>query len=275
MNTTNQPLTFNPDFDPAAPVDVTPELYNPNERVSFGNTLPCDVPDSDSMPQSVRDSFVDVELGEPIENHPNFTIISTDQTVTKSGLQIKHTIRCSRCGTDRVVSANRLMNPSPLRCTSCTNTFLRLAKPGFKAGKLTVIKPMDEHGFITFKCDCGRTYRTRNIHRLVFYGTFECKYCSNSAARIKNITNVRFGHLTAVSFVRSVGNESVWKFRCDCGNLVNLPLNDVKFKKNPTCGNCNVQFDPATFDPLANKFAVDYKPSDYQPSDYQSGDNHE
>ena len=57
---------------------------------------------------------------------------------------------------------------------------------------------------------------------------------------MKDITAKRFGKLVALEPTgkRSKGRSVIWKFRCDCDNIIEIPLCDVTRKSQPTtsCG---------------------------------------
>lgn len=53
----------------------------------------------------------------------------------------------------------------------------------------------------------------------------------------KDITGQKFNMLTAVELVRIEKNiGSIWKFKCDCGNIVELPAGRVKYGTTKSCG---------------------------------------
>lgn len=235
----NIPL-FDPTFDPDAPFEPSVSIRSLRPVYqSEATRLPAtrDISDDDAVPRPDPAPFKTVERGEPIPKHPNYTIVGrgvkTDKLRNKTPTFV---IRCNRCGHDRVVNATRLYNPKPLHCNYCTYEFKKLAVKGAKFGQLTVEQPEDENGYITFRCDCGRTYRTRNIDRFVMSRELRCPHCAKRDAKLNNVRNVKFDFLTAVKYLRSENNNAVWLFRCDCGKFVEYPLNIVKAGVVRSCG---------------------------------------
>lgn len=56
----------------------------------------------------------------------------------------------------------------------------------------------------------------------------------------KDITGQKFNMLTAIELVEiKKGVGAIWKFRCDCGNVIKLPAGRVKFGTTKSCGCIN------------------------------------
>lgn len=59
----------------------------------------------------------------------------------------------------------------------------------------------------------------------------------------KDYTGQKFGKLTCVEFVGLSGSprslKSVWKFKCDCGNIIDKVIYDIKNGKVKSCGCLN------------------------------------
>lgn len=53
---------------------------------------------------------------------------------------------------------------------------------------------------------------------------------------MKNITNQKFGRLTATNFVGRTNKVSMWLCRCECGNTTIVPLNRLSRGKTRSCG---------------------------------------
>lgn len=57
---------------------------------------------------------------------------------------------------------------------------------------------------------------------------------------MKNIAGQKYGLLTAVRPTEERKHGYVvWEWRCDCGNAVFVSVQDIKRRKNPSCG-CGV-----------------------------------
>ena len=55
-------------------------------------------------------------------------------------------------------------------------------------------------------------------------------------AELIDLTGQRFGRLTVVSRCESRGNMSVWKCKCDCGNVTDVYANNLRRGKTQSCG---------------------------------------
>lgn len=109
---------------------------------------------------------------------------------------------------------------------------------GMRFGTLAVtgFNGRDKDGHLQWNClcDCG--------NRSVVNGTAlrngsvkACKRCGH----LKDITNQRFGYLTAKERVYQTENGmSIWKCQCDCGNVTNVPINHLTTHHTESCGHC-------------------------------------
>ena len=50
--------------------------------------------------------------------------------------------------------------------------------------------------------------------------------------RVKDITGLRVGFLTALSYHGSDGKRSIWKAQCDCGKVILVPASEMKKQLN-------------------------------------------
>lgn len=53
---------------------------------------------------------------------------------------------------------------------------------------------------------------------------------------IKNIIGQKFNRLLVLEFVEVIDHKSVWKCRCDCGNIKNISGADLKSGNTKSCG---------------------------------------
>lgn len=55
---------------------------------------------------------------------------------------------------------------------------------------------------------------------------------------VKDITGQRFGRLLAVEWTgrKNAGNNRIWKFKCDCGNVIERPSGNIIHKGTGSCG---------------------------------------
>lgn len=99
---------------------------------------------------------------------------------------------------------------------------------GQRFGKLTAIKSVGNKKWL-FKCDCGKDY----VGYKTLVKTGRVKSCGCSRLEPKNdITNKRFGRLTAIRYV----GRNIWECKCDCGKTTTRRLLDLRKAEVPSCG---------------------------------------
>lgn len=110
-----------------------------------------------------------------------------------------------------------------------------------KFGKLTVKGIHHKKGKIYYwecMCDCGKT-------TIVDGGSLRrghTKSCGCYRPRL-DITGERYGHLVAQKYIGKTNQGiSIWQFKCDCGNIKDLRISDVRFGKIQSCGCLNVAY---------------------------------
>lgn len=114
---------------------------------------------------------------------------------------------------------------------------------GMRFGMLTVEKELaekkDRYVMWHCKCDCGGSIdvNTRQLKR----GTVtNCGCISKTTAhngnRAEDLTNRKFGALTALYRIQSVNNRTRWVCRCDCGKLHTVSAGDLKSGRIKSCG---------------------------------------
>ena len=116
-----------------------------------------------------------------------------------------------------------------------------------KFERLTVIAPAPSKNKKTYwlcQCDCGNTIPVR-ADALKGGKTKSCG-CLNNEKRqqlgknnIQDLTNQRFGKLIAKERLNIRRNSSLgydWLCQCDCGNIINVSINDLKSGNTLSCG---------------------------------------
>lgn len=114
---------------------------------------------------------------------------------------------------------------------------------GMRFGMLTVEKELaekkDRYVMWHCKCDCGGSIdvNTRQLKR----GTVtNCgcipKTTAHNGNRAEDLTNRKFGALTALYRSQSVNNRTRWVCRCDCGKLHTVSAGDLKSGRIKSCG---------------------------------------
>ena len=111
---------------------------------------------------------------------------------------------------------------------------------GEKIGKLTVIEKTNKrnNGKIVWlcKCECGNLIEVRSTS-LTQKITTSCG-CNRKLLNSKNLLGQKFGKLTVIEKTekRSSGGNIIWKCKCDCGNIVEVPSNHLKNNETLSCG---------------------------------------
>lgn len=59
---------------------------------------------------------------------------------------------------------------------------------------------------------------------------------SEIKSRVKDLTGLRFGRLTAINYTGSNGKRSVWECFCDCGNKKNIVSDYLASGRTKSCG---------------------------------------
>lgn len=119
----------------------------------------------------------------------------------------------------------------------------KTSKIGKKYGMLTVIgidKNTDKNDlYLLCKCDCGNTISVNHKNLHPNGGQKSCG-CTRIGKKIRDLTGMRFGELTAVECVGSVGKNpnktAVWRCLCSCGNFVNVWQNNLVSGHTISCG---------------------------------------
>lgn len=108
------------------------------------------------------------------------------------------------------------------------------------------------------KCDCGHLQK---LHRVSLRGKFpdRCKKCDELELQGK-----RFGRWTVLKIVnrkRSCGDYVIWKCRCDCGALGEIPGARLKRGESKCCRACiNIKWGhAASFNKLYSAYMRDAK----------------
>ena len=104
---------------------------------------------------------------------------------------------------------------------------------GKKHGSLKVIEYDKEKQKWLCKCDCGNTIYVRGTWlRNGSYTSCGCRIHQNNARKHEDITNQKFGLLTAIRFDKGKG----WLCKCDCGNEIYTNKTVLKNGHTKSCG---------------------------------------
>lgn len=120
------------------------------------------------------------------------------------------------------------------RTRSCgCNRHLRKIETGFKFGLLTVVSEIKDSisRTILCKCECGKLKEISSI-RLVSGRLNSC----GCRGKTLDILGKKFNHLTVIEIPdRKEGQQQRVTTKCDCGELFECKLNDLKVGNNKTC----------------------------------------
>lgn len=110
---------------------------------------------------------------------------------------------------------------------------------GNKYGKLTVLsltKDKNNRTAWLCQCECGNTTIARGPdlrkNKITSCGCAKGKHPNN----IKDISDQKFGMLTALQYEYSKNNKQYWSFQCDCGNICIKQKSSVLAKHTSSCG---------------------------------------
>lgn len=115
-------------------------------------------------------------------------------------------------------------------------------------GQLTVIEKMpylvNRYYAWRCKCDCGGEIIVDTKH-LTRGTTQNCgclpKRTAGNGTIAEDISNQRFGKLTAIERLPSIGGRTRWLCTCDCGNSCIVTTHELKAGKTQSCG-CHRHF---------------------------------
>ena len=111
---------------------------------------------------------------------------------------------------------------------------------GKRFGKLVAVEPtkMRKNGYVMWKCrcDCGNEILVESRH--LKRGTIHSCGCMPKIRRRQDLTGRRFGKLTVLEDTGRMNDRSVaiWRCQCDCGNIIELPGNQLLSNNNKSCG---------------------------------------
>jgi hypothetical protein len=113
---------------------------------------------------------------------------------------------------------------------------------GQRFGMLTALEPTDQrksnHIVWRCRCDCGGEKLVSSQH--LKNGNVTSCGCAVSAAnkqKIIDLTGQRFGRLTALEPTNQrLGNSTIWRCRCDCGNICYVASTNLRKGNTKSCG---------------------------------------
>lgn len=152
------------------------------------------------------------------------------------------------CGKTVLVKSCSLVsgNTKSCGCLQRENTSKRFRKDitGKRFGRLTAIEPIGpkEGSGIMWKCmcDCGNEVVTSCAHLISGHTTSCGCFRSDQThdALALDLTGKRFGRLVAIEPTgeRDAKGRILWKCRCDCGTLIDVPASSLSSGYRRSCG---------------------------------------
>ena len=144
------------------------------------------------------------------------------------------------CGKYTVVRARDIISG---RIQSCGHIIYK-DLIGKRIGKLTILEPSEFRSNTCVKwkcqCDCGNICYVSSHHLSDNKNlqTLSCGCLKTENAHNRDITNQKFGKLTAVfpTDKRSAYGSIIWHCQCDCGNFVDVDIHMLISGKIRSCG---------------------------------------
>lgn len=172
-----------------------------------------------------------------------FTVLYIDEVKTKNKKKIHWVCKCE-CGNQKSVTGTDLKKGKSKSCGCLHNELLRekntIRLEGEVFGRLTVEKVAyykNNKCYWECKCLCGgkKTVATSNLinGRTQSCG---CLHYESMGNNIIDLTQQRFGRLTAKKYRRSKDVGVEWFCECDCGNNKWIRSNSLIHGKTTSCG---------------------------------------
>lgn len=107
---------------------------------------------------------------------------------------------------------------------------------GTKIGMLSIIERKIENNrtYYLCKCDCGNEKWLRSDCIIKKNKISNCGCVKNYKST--DITGKRFGRLVAIKRVGVYYRSPLWECKCDCGNVVNIPILNLNNGGSRSCG---------------------------------------
>ena len=185
--------------------------------------------------------------------------------IEKAPSRAKHVYwKCKcECGNECEVSGESLRRKQPHSCGICTSKeYIKMQKKNYLIGKtfgkLTVIERTNKSngsGVIwKCQCECGNIKEVPTAS-LTTGKTKSCG-CLKLESHLIDITNKKFGKLTALFFIQ---NESKWHCKCDCGNECDIDSYNLRHGLTKSCGCINYSIGEFNIEQILIKNNMVYK----------------
>lgn len=159
-------------------------------------------------------------------------------TVIEQKPDHQYLCRCD-CGKTVTLKDTLLLKKFYTSCGCARGESRKRDITGWRSGKVVALEPTEEkrRGVVLWKCqcDCGKEFLTEGYK--ISGGIIESCGCERNLHKSKDLTNQRFGKLTAIRRLdKKIGTSYAWLCRCDCGNLTEVSTNALKKGGTRSCG---------------------------------------
>lgn len=110
---------------------------------------------------------------------------------------------------------------------------------GVPDSRLTVLYRAENQGnkiFWHVKCECGNEFDVRGDSLTKNTLSCGCLHHERFKTKGKDISNQKFGLLTAIKPVQNKNNKIIWECKCDCGNITYASTSDLNCGHTKSCG---------------------------------------
>ena len=171
-----------------------------------------------------------------------------------------------QCGTIREVSGLSLRKGKST-CCGCIKQNQNNNMIGKKFGMLTVLEKLPErskNGSIQWrcKCDCGKECirSTTTLHKK---DRIQNCGCYNKTTRLDlNIIGKKFGKLTVLQYI----GDSIYKCKCECGNIKNVRRDSLTTGNTISCGCINYSIGEKNIENILKNNNINFVSQYTQPS---------
>lgn len=153
------------------------------------------------------------------------------------------TCRCD-CGNEIELLFSNLIRGHNKSCGCLKHRVKSPDITGMRSGMVTAIERTDEkrRGVTLWRCrcDCGKEFLTEGYK--ISSQTIQSCGCLRNVKKIKDLTGMKFGRLTAVRRLdKKIGSSFAWQCICDCGNEVTASANALLMGRNTSCGCATIE----------------------------------